>query len=110
MRFEPKLPQGAIVTAIPIEAPRFHVSGFQLSCTSNDAVLLANQLRPSKLQNGDLAPFMPQETVAVLAMSIGSFKDLALLLADQVSEYERRTGRVIETDFMKTIKDSHNGR
>lgn len=46
---------------------------------------------------------MPQETVAILSMSIGACKDLSLLLANQVAEYERKTGRAIETDYTRSL-------
>lgn len=109
MSFEPKRPQGEpLVTAFPIDAPQFYASAFYAMCGGNDAFVIANSFQPSKLETGEPAPFMPQEPVAILAMSIGSFKDLAVLLTRQVAEHERRTGRVIETEFTK--QDANNGR
>ncbi len=105
MSFEPpKKPEGQpLVTVTPISAPTFRADTFHAICTQTDAYIVVNRAHPCKSENGELAPFMAQETVAVMTMSIATLKDLSAILASQVAEYERKTGLTIETEYTRRL-------
>ncbi len=82
----------------------FYTSQVLMSVAGNDATLTFSRPHPAVLPPyGEPAPFALVDVVAVLQMSIGSLKDLGLLITQQILAYEEKTKTVIETEFTRKM-------
>jgi hypothetical protein len=90
--------------AIRMTAPTFYASNVFIQWAGNDGVLIFGRAQPATLPPlGELAPFALPEHVALIHMSSSTLKDLSVLLSLQMAEYEKKLGRVIETDFTRSL-------
>ena len=93
---------------VPITAPEYFSSSFQISRNSNQVTIVFRHYRPllhkSRIDIGAAL----QEPIAVVVLSPQSAKDLALLLSRQVEEYEEEWGN-LNTEFTKTQAKKKNG-
>lgn len=80
------------------EVPAFYVSSFNLSATSNEVVLIGNELYPSWGPAGDIQPARLRPRL-VLQLSPQSVKDLAEVLKNFVATYEASYGE-LRTDYL----------
>ncbi|MFO1056571.1 MAG: hypothetical protein U1E53_06325 [Dongiaceae bacterium] len=77
----------------------FHVSSFNVSGTSNEVVVFANEVEPSWGAAGEAqAPVL--QTRVLLRMSPQSAKDLAEILHSFVARYEETYGE-LQTDYLR---------
>lgn len=83
---------------IPVGAPHFYASNFNLFWNSNEMTLLLSALAPAI--SGDQVGLV-QSPAAVISFSPQSGKDLLLLFQQIVGEYEAQFGE-IETNFTRT--------
>jgi hypothetical protein len=80
------------------EVPAFYVSSFNLSATSNEVVLIGNELFPSWNPSGEAQ--QPQlRPLVVIRLSPQSVKDLAEVLRNFVASYETSYGE-LRTDYL----------
>jgi hypothetical protein len=95
-RQNPSTPHAVEVAELGV--PTFHVSSFNLSATSNEVVLMGNELFPTWGAEGAAeAPVLHPRLV--IRLSPQSAKDLADVLANFVTNYERAYGE-LHTDYL----------
>jgi hypothetical protein len=92
----------ALATATRVNAPMIHASSFQAMFAGNDSFVVFSQPRLAVATSGEMMYTL--EPVTIVQMSVSSLKDLALCLASQVEEYERRIGSLIVTDYMRRLE------
>jgi hypothetical protein len=91
-------PAARLIETVEPEVPTFYVSSFNLSATSNEVVLIGNELYPAWGNAGDAQP--PQlRPRLVLRLSPQSVKDLADVLSNFVASYETSYGE-LRTDYL----------
>jgi hypothetical protein len=78
--------------------PTFYVSSFNLSATSNEVVLIGNELFPTWGGDGAAQPPALRPRL-VIRLSPQSAKDLADVLTNFVVNYERAFGE-LRTDYL----------
>src|SRR3984893_10268614 len=78
--------------------PTFYVSSFNLSATSNEVVLIGNELFPTWGGNGAAQPPVLRPRL-VIRLSPQSAKDLADVLQNFVANYEQAYGE-LRTDYL----------
>ena len=79
--------------------PAFYVSSFNISGTSNEVVLIGNEVEPGRRTAGEAqAPVL--QTKVLLRMSPQSVKDLAEILHSFVAKYEATYGE-LHTDYLR---------
>lgn len=85
------------VNVQPLQVPLLHASLFQTTWNSNEiSLLLANMVPALDPADGSMASLA--QPIASLSLSPQSAKDLSILLAEAVSQYESKHGE-IRTDF-----------
>jgi hypothetical protein len=90
-------PAAQLIEFVESGVPTFDVSSFNLSATSNEVVLIGNELYPAWGPVGDAQP--PQlRSRLVLRLSPQSVKDLADVLSF-VASYEASYGE-LRTDYL----------
>jgi hypothetical protein len=90
-----------------IDAPIFGVSTIQ--GTGNDFTVCLTQPRPmNDDQAKSLAPFALAETIAILRLSPGTLKDLAILFTETIGRHEKQFG-IVNTPFTKA-REAKGGR
>ena len=89
-------PQPAEVAELDV--PAFFVSGFNLSATSNEVVLVGNELFPTWSGEGAAQPPVLRPRL-VIRLSPQSAKDLSDVLQNFVTNYERAYGE-LRTDYL----------
>jgi hypothetical protein len=86
----------------PLQMPEWYAAGAQLIIAGNDAQLVFNKpvmlVAPNNAAVHNLAINMP---VGLVRMSLGTLKDLSVLLHDQVMKREKDMG-AIETEYTKS--------
>lgn len=80
---------------------------FRVMADSNEVLLVFQRTRPGLLQqkDGSVHDVAEAQTVAVIAMSPQSAKDLMLVLSEQIAGYEKRYGEV-RTDYTRQIAEA----
>ena len=78
--------------------PTFFVSSFNLSATSNEVVLVGNELFPTRSGEGTAQPPVLRPRV-VIRLSPQSAKDLGDVLQNFVANFERAYGE-LRTDYL----------
>lgn len=86
----------AIVTGM-LNIPKFAVSGFNVSISSTEAIIVASSLMPGLDAKGDMA--IGQRPEVVVSMSPQSVKELHIVLGGLVAQYETDHG-TIRTPFI----------
>jgi hypothetical protein len=81
------------------EPAAFYVSTFNVSATSNEVVVFANEVQPAWDREGH-APAPVSRPRVLLRMSPQSLKDLATILASFVAQYEASYGE-LQTDYLR---------
>lgn len=89
------------------QGPYFFASSFRIASDSN--IINVSLQRPTPLEialpSGQIADAGRFDTIAVLALSPQSAKDLHLLLKDQIEKYEEAFG-TIETAYMRRMESA----
>ena len=86
-----------------IPTPLFYVSDIKINGTGCDFTILFSNVCFGQLESGELAKDGVVEPVLQLLLSPQSAKNLAILLAEQVSQHEAQWGE-IRTPFTERIK------
>jgi hypothetical protein len=93
---DPSAPHSAEVAELGV--PTFFVSSFNLSATSNEVVLVGNELFPTWGGEGAAQPPVLRPRL-VIRLSPQSAKDLSDVLQNFVVNYERAYGE-LRTDYL----------
>lgn len=86
------------VEVAELGVPTFYVSSFNLSATSNEVVLVGNELFPTWTGDGAAQPPVLHPRL-VIRLSPQSAKDLADVLRNFVANYEQAYGE-LRTDYL----------
>ncbi|MGC1887449.1 MAG: hypothetical protein WA709_15350 [Stellaceae bacterium] len=95
-RQNPPAPHSAEVAELDV--PAFFVSSFNLSATSNEVVLVGNELFPTWSGEGAAQPPVLRPRL-VIRLSPQSAKDLSDVLQNFVANFERAYGE-LRTDYL----------
>jgi hypothetical protein len=86
-----------------VEAPSFYASTIQVTLAGNDCIIVFTRPHPAVKPDGGHASVAISEPVAIINLSMASVKDLSVLLAGLIKNYEAENG-AIETPFTKRRK------
>jgi hypothetical protein len=92
------VPTPHLAEVVETGVPTFFVSSFNLSATSNEVVLVGNELFPTWSGEGAAQPPVLRPRL-VIRLSPQSVKDLSDVLQDFVTNYERAYGE-LRTDYL----------
>lgn len=85
-----------------VQAPHFYASSFRIHVTGVDIQLVLQRSTPMESIEGiPNQEFARLDAVAIVTLSPGGMKDLALLLSDQVTRYEDALGPIV-TPFTRS--------
>jgi hypothetical protein len=84
-----------------VEVPTYFASNVNVSKIANDANLMFARWVPTVRADGTPSSVAIAEPVVLIQMSLGTLKDLSLLVSDMVAQIERDSGQQIETDYTK---------
>jgi hypothetical protein len=93
------------VETAELAVPTFYVSSFNLSATSNEVVLVGNELYPTWGAEGAVQPPVRRPRL-VIRLSPQSAKDLVDALGNSVANYEASYGE-LRTDYLLRKQNGH---
>jgi hypothetical protein len=99
-----KAPSPAVAEPMQTGVPAFYVSSFNVSATSNEAVVIGSEVYPAWGADGATHPPVTVPRV-VIRLSPQSLKDLSDILHNFVAKYEATYGE-LQTDYLRR-KASH---
>lgn len=87
------------------EMPSVGARTFRVMTDSNEVLIVFQKSRPGLLhdKDGSVRDIADAQTVAVIALSPQSAKDLVVLLSAQLAGYEKAYGE-IETDYTRSLE------
>ena len=88
-----------------IEVPSYFVSNVSVGKVGNDAQLMFLRWVPTVQADGTPAPVAINEPVVLIQMSLGTLKDLSLLVGGFLQQIEQDIGQ-IETDFTRQQREA----